>query len=281
MTMVDAEYRREVEAWRSRLDQEIRGERGLLALSGLFWLQKGINTIGSSRDCSICLPKPVPRLLGAFDFDGTQVTFSTDVGQAADLNGVPLREPAQLKFEDEDGASLIRSGDLAMAVTRHGDRVGLRLWNAARSRAFPPRRWFPFHVDFSVKGTYTPYPVPVSVSLPDSVRGTQQGYMQGYVSFRLHGKAYRLDAAETDEGCLFVPFRDSTNGAQTYPEGRYLQTGVVVEDGEVLVDFNKAWNPPSAFTEFVACTFAPKGNTLACPVEAGECYSPIAGDGAA
>jgi hypothetical protein len=268
--MADAAYIESLQAWRSRMDDEIRGERGLLALGGLYWLEAGINTVGSSPDCTICLPKPIPRLLGAFEFDGSRVKFHADVGQTVEVNGVTMQSAADLQYEDEPGASTVRRDDVALALTRHAGRVGVRLWNAGRAQAFPPRSWFDPNLDYKIQGSYTGYPAPVKIKIPDSLGETQVGYVQGYLTFKLGGKSHSLDAAETDDGRLFLQFKDLTSGSTTYAGGRYLETEPVSEDGLVSLDFNRAHNPPSAFSEFAPCSLAPKANTLNCAVEAGE-----------
>jgi hypothetical protein len=270
--MADAAYVEDLHLWRSRLDDEIRREQGLLALGGLYWLEPGINTVGSSPDCTICLPKPIPRLLGAFEFDGSRVKFHADVGQNVEVNGVAMPSAADLQYEDEPGASTVRSGDVALALTRHAGRVGVRLWNAGRARAFPPRTWFNPDQDYRIQGSYTGYPAPVKIKIPDSFGQTQDGYVPGYLSFKLRGKSHSLDAAETDDGRLFLQFKDLTSGVTTYAGGRYLETEPVSEDGLVSLDFNRAHNPPSAFSEFAPCSLAPKANTLNCAIEAGERY---------
>lgn len=270
--MDDATFIESLQAWRTRLDDEIRGERGLLALGGLHWLAQGINTVGSSPDCSICLPKPIPRLLGALEFDGSRVKFHPDVGQSVEVNGIPTNSAADLQYEDETGASTVRSGDVAFTLTRHADSVGVRLWNTGRARVFPPRSWFDPSQDYRTQGSYTGYPVPLQMKIPDSLGQSQDGFFQGYVSFRLGGRSHKLVAAETDDGRLFLLFKDLTSGKSTYAGGRYLQTDRVSEDGLVELDFNRAHNPPSAFSEFAPCSLAPKVNSLNCAVEAGERY---------
>lgn len=270
--MLDPQYVRDLQAWRSTLDAEIRSPRGLLALNGLHWLQNGMNTIGSSPDCSICLPKPVPRLLGAFEFDGLNVKFHADVGQAVEIDGRQVGTNSALRAEDEAGPTLLRTGDLEMAIMRQSGRTGVRIWNATRARAFPGRVWYDIDEHYLVRAAYTPYPAPARIRMPNALGEILQGYAQGYVSFKLAGKSHNLDAAETQDGRLFLQFRDQTNEAQTYPEGRYLETEKVSEDGVVLLDFNKACNPPSAFTSFTACTFAPRETRLESAVEAGERY---------
>jgi len=271
--MPTSDYAKDLGEWRSSLDLDIRRDLGLLALSGQFWLEKGVSTIGSSRDCTICLPKPIPRLLGAFEFDGSRVKFHVDVGQTVEVDGAPVQSVSQLRFEDEPRASVLRSGDIALGITRHEGRVGVRVWAAARARDFPPRSWFDVDERYRLRAIYTPYPAAAAVKMPDNLGGIQQGYVQGYVSFKLEGKTFNVDATEPGDGRLFVQFRDRTNGVVTYPEGRYLDTEAVAEDGTVIVDFNRARNPAAAFTTFTFCTFAPKENVLNCAVEAGERFA--------
>lgn len=273
--MADAEYIEKLNEWRARLDDEIRGETGLLALGGLHWLGPGITTVGSSPDCGICLPRPIPRLLGAFEFDGVRVKFHPDVGQAFELNGAPATSSAELRYEDETGASTVRSGEVALSLTRHAGRVGVRLWNLDRARTFAQRSWFDPDPEYVIEGSYTGYPAPVKIKIPDSLGQVHDGYVQGYVAFKLGGKTHRLDAAETDDARLIVQFKDLTTGDSTYPGGRYLETGPVAEDGAVELDFNRAHNPPCAFSDFAPSALAPSGNVVSIAIQAGERYQGI------
>ena len=68
---------------------------------------------------------------------------------------------------------------------------------------------------------------------------------------------------------MFFIFKDQTSGKETYPPGRFLNTPMP-KDGEVTLDFNKAYNPPCAFTPYATCPLPPKQNHLAVRIEAGE-----------
>ena len=68
---------------------------------------------------------------------------------------------------------------------------------------------------------------------------------------------------------LFVVFGDSTNGRETYGGGRFLYSALP-KDGQVVLDFNKAYNPPCAFTPFATCPLPPRQNRLPIPIAAGE-----------
>ena len=95
----------------------------------------------------------------------------------------------------------------------------------------------------------------------------------GAVVFEVDGHGYRLDAiTEKGEPKLFVIIADKTSGKGTYPAGRYLYVDPPGSSGEMVIDFNKAYSPPCAFTKFATCPLPPRQNRLPFPIEAGEKY---------
>jgi hypothetical protein len=90
----------------------------------------------------------------------------------------------------------------------------------------------------------------------------------GYVQFTLDGQSLRLDPV-VEENHLFFIFHDETSGKQTYPPGRFLDAELPKE-GKVVLDFNKAYNPPCAFTPYATCPLPPKQNRLPVRIGAGE-----------
>jgi hypothetical protein len=271
--MAAVEYVKAVQEWRSEMDAAIRRENSWSTLVGLFWLKPGVNTLGSSPDCDIHLPKEAPSRVGTIKLDGATVTVEVDTGQSVDVNGVPARTATPLRSDQEAPASIITCQDLRMEIVRRGSRVGLRLWDSLQALELPPRTWFEVDETFRVPALYTAYPAPVKVGLPNVLGEIETGYVQGYLAFKLGGKSCRLDATELEDGRLYLQFGDLTNGIRTYPSGRCLYTEPVREDGQVFVDFNKAYNPACALNEFEPSNFAPSGNHLKVAIEAGEQYS--------
>ena len=271
--MADEEYLKALQIWRVEMDANLRRENDRLALAGLFWLQKGFNTFGSSRDCEIRLPKSAPRIIGAFEFDGSNVTLTLDTGQCVNVNDQPTRTPTPLESDDAAAPSFVTYESLRMVVIRRHHGVGVRLWDNSRPerQTFPGRKWFEPNVELRIQGLYTPYPVPVKVKLPNALGELQDDYVHGYVSFTAVGRGRRLDASELEDGRLYLQFRDQSNGLATYSQGRYLDTTEPVhEDGVVWLDFNRAFNPPSAFSPYSTSTFAHRQNVLKVRIEAGE-----------
>jgi uncharacterized protein len=270
--MADEEYLKGLEKWRADMDANLRRENDRLALAGLFWLQKGFNTFGSSRDCDIILPKPAPRIIGAFEYDGSNVTLTLDLGQSVEINGEPVTTATVLNTDDVNPPSYVTYQTLRMVTIRRAHRVGVRLWDNERPErlSFPGRSWFDPDEQFRVSAAYTPYPAPAKVSLLNNLGELEDVYMHGYVSFRLLGRGHRLDAAELSDGRLYIQFRDTTNGFTTYAHGRYVYSEPVQEEGFLVIDFNQAFNPPSAFSPYSTSTFAHKRNMMKVPLEAGE-----------
>ncbi len=268
--MVTPGYDRSLEEWRAQMDAELRGEGGLLTLVGTYWLSQGVNTLGSSPDCDIQLPKRAPRLLGAIRLEGGVATLELDLGQKAEMDGAPVQSAGRWQLQGEAAGGLVTCNDLRMVLVRGSGGLGVRLCDNLKGRETPPRIWFDVDEKYRLQAEYTAYPAPLKVQLPNERGATETGYVQGYVGFKLGGKTHSLDAAELDDGRLYVQFADPTNGVSTYPFGRYLRTEPVLEDGLVYVDFNRSYNPPSAFQANEPCTFAPKGNHLKIPIEAGE-----------
>lgn len=270
--MVTPGYDRSVQEWRAQMDAELRGEGGLLTLVGTYWLSEGVNTLGSSPDCDIPLPKRAPRLLGAVRMEGGVTTLELDLGQAADLDGAPIHSSARWASQEQTAGGVVTCSDLRMVLVRGSGGIGVRLWDNLKGREMPPRIWFEVDEKYRLQAEYSAYPAPLKVQLPNERGASESGYVQGYIGFKLGGRTHNLDAAETDDGRLYLQFADPTNGVSTYPFGRYLRTEPVLEDGLVYLDFNRSYNPPSAFQPGEPCTFAPKGNHLKIPIEAGERY---------
>ena len=91
------------------------------------------------------------------------------------------------------------------------------------------------------------------------------------MTFTLNGREYRLAPVleEREAKELFFVFKDATAGKGTYPGGRFLYTELP-QNGRVVLDFNRAENPPCAFTPFATCPLPPRQNALAIRIEAGE-----------
>lgn len=270
--MTNEEYVNGILKWRKELDANLRRENSWLALAGLFWLRKGENIIGSKPDCDILLPPRAPKRLGTLEFDGNNVTLNVESDLPVEVNGT-VAQSALLDADQEDVPSFITFNDMRMVVVRRSKGVGIRLWDNTREqrRSFPPREWYPVKEELRVPAAYTRYDTPRIVKMPDILGAIHDEHMEGYVTFELNGQQHELVVSELPDHRLDIQFMDLTNGDTTYPSGRYHFTDAH-ENEKVFIDFNKAYNPPCAFTDYATCTFPPQENHLKTRIEAGEMY---------
>ena len=270
--MANEQYEQSVIKWRQEVDANLRRENGWLALAGLFWLRKGTNIIGSNPDSDIILPRRAPARLGTLEFDGNNVTLNVEDATHVEVNGTATKR-ALLDADQEDVPSFITFTDIRLVVVRRSKGVGIRLWDNTRKERhlFPTRQWYPVKESMRIPASYTRYETPKIVKMPDILGAILDEPMQGFISFESYGEKHELMVEELPDSRLFVQFMDLTNGNPTYPSGRYHYTDAH-ENGKVFIDFNKAYSPPCAFTEYATCTFPPQENHLKVAIEAGEIF---------
>ena len=190
-----------------------------------------------------------------------------------DFLGFDDPEAVLLDADQEDVPSFITFDDIRMVVVRRSKGVGIRVWDNQREqrRTFPSRQWYLVKPEFRVPAVYTRYEIPKVVKMPDILGAVLDEPMQGFVTFELNGQKHELIVEELPDRRLFVQFMDKTNGNPTYPSGRYHYADAHV-NGRTFLDFNKAYSPPCAFTDYATCTFPPQENHLSVAIEAGEIY---------
>ena len=135
---------------------------------------------------------------------------------------------------------------------------------------------------FKVDSTYvvtakferTPYETPFEMKTTTERLPVYVKY--GIITFKLKGNDYRLNVYQNQDlmkkegydDYLFLPFLDDTNSEETYGGGRYIDL-TAPEADELVIDFNKAYNPYCAYNEKYSCPIVPRDNYLDLKVEAG------------
>lgn len=270
--MANKTYRQTVNEWRKERDETIRKENGWLALVGLYWLKLGKNKLGSDPICEVQLPERAPAIIGDLDFNGKSVTLHVVPDQTVNVNGKKT-DFVIMQTDEAENPSFINLMNIQLVVIQRGNRFGVRIWDNQREERlnFPPRLWYDIDENFRVPATYTPYARPKMAYFPDVSGEKAEFPVEGYLSFQFGENFYQLDINKEDDGALFVRFWDLTSKDETYRTGRYLVADEE-KDGGIFIDFNKAYSPPCAFTDFATCVFAPEQNHLDFKVTAGEMY---------
>ncbi len=260
--------------YRKRIETVLKSDTGWLTVAGLHWLKPGDTTVGSDPKSGFVLPAAkAPAKLGAFNFDGKTVKLKLEPGVAMTVNGKPFAGGVLGDDSHDKTADLAVIGDLSMIIIERGGKYGIRLRDKTSKyrKEFTHRTWFPVKPEYKVTGKFIPYPQPKQLRVPTVIEGViEEHEAPGEIEFKLGGKTLRAQVLKADPNQLWLIFRDRTSNKSTYPAGRFLYGDWNMADNTVVFDFNKAYNPPCAFTPFATCPLPPRQNSLSVPVEAGE-----------
>ncbi|HEX6159234.1 MAG TPA: DUF1684 domain-containing protein [Thermoanaerobaculia bacterium] len=262
----------EVRAWQKSRDERLRREDSWLTLAGLFWLQEGENAIGSGKANRVVLPARTPAASGTLVRSGEKVTLQPK-GELT-IDGKPVTAPVELQHDaSENGPTVVKVGTVQFNILKRGERIGVRVKDPESEvrTKFSGLEYYPIDPKWRVEARLEPYTPHKKIPIQDVTGTTSDNDSPGALVFTVDGKEYRLDPIlEEGSDQLFIIFRDQTSRDETYPAGRYLYAKMPDASGKTIVDFNKAYNPPCAFTDFATCPLPPLQNRLPLRVTAGE-----------
>jgi uncharacterized protein (DUF1684 family) len=189
---------------------------------------------------------------------------------AINVNNKPVTEA--LVFQADSPRSPIMShGNLRWSIIKRDDKLGVRLRNLKSPLAerFSGTERFAVDPSWKIVATLQTENQPKSLFITNIIGQTNQQKLAGKLVFTIKNEQYALDALEEGDE-LFIIFGDATSGETTYPSGRFLYAKKPDANGKTIIDFNKAYNPPCAFTDYATCPLPPKQNILPVAVTAGE-----------
>ena len=269
-----ATYQKEIAQWQQQRFAELKSENGWLTLVGLFWLKDGENKFGSDSDNDIVLPKDkLAGHAGSFSLhDGRVRLDATEEGLTVD--GKPIQS-LELQSDIDDHPTILRRASLSFQIIKRGDKFGLRVKDSQSPDRlnFKGTEFYPPDLKWRIDAQFDAYSPPKPMPITNVLGMESSESSPGAVKFEVDGKEYRIDAiTEKGERHLFMIVSDKTSGKDTYPAGRYLYVDPPDASGRMVIDFNKAFSPPCAFTKFATCPLPPKQNRLPFAIAAGEKY---------
>ena len=247
-------------AWHARHEARLADPHGFLAITSLHWLTETPERFGDAPGTWQTGPDGVTvRLVGDEHLvvDGAVVRGLHSFGVIPERGGVNASwGEVLIEVAKRGGRDIVRP--------RHPD-TWLRLKFSGTPAYLPHPRW-------AVTGRYVPFGEPRPTTVGAAVDGLQHVYdAPGRVEFELGGQPLSLTAFPgQDPGSLIVLFTDLTSGVTTYAANRVLQLAPPGPDGRVVLDFNRATNPPCAYTDLATCPLPPPENRLPVAIEAGE-----------
>lgn len=272
---VDPAYVKTVKDWRARAEEGLRRDDGWLTLAGRYVLKPGENTFGTGEKNDVVFPEGLgPVGMGSVWVKPGEVRVKLVEGFRMTADDGEFSE--RIMETSTERRDWVRHGRTAFHIIERDGRYVLRLadnQSEVRKR-FGARVWYDVDDNFRLDATFVPYEPPRKIAIVNVLDEVSDAPAPGYVEFLLNGRPQRLDVVGDGDG-LFIIFRDGTAGDTTYPPGRFLYVDKKPAPGERFkLDFNRAYNPPCAFSEFTTCPLPPKQNVLRARIEAGEKFPP-------
>lgn len=266
----DERYRIEVLNWRADRLARLKKPDSWLALIGLHWLKDGDNRVGSAKDNDVVLAKG-PAKIGVVNVSGDQVTVTLEKGSAL-INGSESSKATMRDDSNPRPTTVAFDTVYFYLISREGKKA-LRVKDAeaATLKNFKGLDYFDLARNWRVEAKWEAFNPPKTMEIPTVTGGVEKYTVPGKAVFERDGKKYEVQPVleSPDAKELFLIFADKTSGKETYGAARFLYAPLPV-DGKVVLDFNKAYNPPCAFTPYATCPLAPPENKLNLRVTAGE-----------
>jgi len=266
-----SEYIKSVEQWDIDRLNRLKSATGWLSLSGLFWLHEGENTLGrDSSNSLIYNSENAPAFLGKFVLKSDTVRYFAPDSLNI-MAGTQKVDSMILQKDNQENTTFLTYGSLNWHIIKREERLGIRMKDSLNEALvkFPGIERFPIQSDWYLKAKFVEYQPPKTIELPDITGKIENVKSPGCLEFTIDGVLFTLDALEGGNE-LFIVFADETSAETTYGGGRFLYVSLPDSLGNTFIDFNKAYNPPCAFTEFATCPTPPKSNFLKIRIEAGE-----------
>jgi uncharacterized protein (DUF1684 family) len=266
------DYTTEIESWRARRLERLTSSTGWLSLVGLEWLKPGANTVGSDKGNDIVIAK-APAHLGTIDWTDGKVTATLKAGANALINSELKSSADMLDDSNEKPTTITFDSVRFYVIDRAGGKKGLRIKDSeAKTRTqFLGLDYYPIDPSWRIEAKWVAFDPPHNLEIPNVLGTIDSMKVPGKAVFEHGGKTFELlPVLESDDASeLFFIIADKTSGKETYGAGRVFYSEMP-KDGKVVIDLNKAYNPPCAFTPHATCPLAPPENRLGVSVEAGE-----------
>lgn len=262
-------YHNSIHEWQRQRVAALLAPDGWVNLAGLFWLGSGKNSFGSDSTNTLVFTHPqMPGNAGYFDKDNGVISWVSHTGVTV-LAHDSLFQSGIIYAEGKTDR-LLSLGNFRWNIIKREDKFGVRFRNLASPAlaAFKAIAYFPTDAKWRINA-HLETGNASSLLITNVLGQTTAVPSPGKLVFTIHQQVCSLDVIPAGDK-LFIVFGDATSGKETYAAGRFIDVDMPDAKGNTIIDFNKAYNPPCAFTRFATCPLPPKQNILPLAVTAGE-----------
>lgn len=267
--VMDSEYEQQALDWRERRHDRLTEPFGWLSLVGLEPLDEGHYSVGASTDNDLVMSSG-PDLWGTLTVIGQQAWFDMEPGAEVQIVNGEGSSVEMLPGDVDNDPTFIEAGTMQLQLLDRGGRAVLRMRDSQASTRvnFAGLEYFPFNPDWRIDARWIAHPEGRTLLVANVLGELVQEPNPGMAEFDFEGRTYGLEAVDSGDQLFFI-FADRTSGRETYGLGRFLYSELPADD-RVVLDFNRAYNAPCAFTEYSTCPLPPPENRLDVRIEAGE-----------
>lgn len=269
------EYNDYVSSIKSWQERRITGlKKNWLSLAGLFELQEGKNTFGAHQSNDFVFPNPnTPDFIGTFIRENGVVSVQVNADDVEVKHNDEVVTEMNLMNDQSGSPTVLQTGSLSWYIIKRADKIYVRLRDSENPGIEKLTKIDNFLLDtaWRLKAQYEPHMTPKVIETTTTSGDPSRITSSGAVGFRINGQYHRLDVwAMGNSGRFQTIFADGTSGLETYGAGRFIVVEKSGKNEDYIIDFNKAYNPPCAYTEFATCPIPPPQNRLPIRVTAGE-----------
>lgn len=263
-------HQQAIEAWRADRHERLLSPDGWLTLVGLEWLKEGENSIGSGAANDIRLSGG-PENWGSVFLQGDKLRFVSHDKQNVSIDGELVAE-SELVADVAGKPTLVASGSISFyAIFRESYALRVKDAKASALLNFTGVDNYPIDESWRIDGRFVPAEEDAAIEISNVLGQVSAMPVYGTFEFDRDGKTHKLlGIGNAHSSSLWFIFADRTSGRGTYGAGRFLYSDGMPEDDHLVVDFNKAYNPPCAFNPYSTCPLPPQENRVNLPVTAGE-----------
>ncbi len=240
-------YKHKINAWHRQRVEQLTQPDSWLSVTGLYWLQPGVNTFGSDSTNDLIFPGKAPSHIGKYIVknDAVWVQIADNVTVTVDSQAV---ERMKVKIDTSSHPTVLTWQSLRWYIIERSDELAVRLKDSKSEKLinFKGIKRFPVDKKWKVKATFHPFNQPKKVKIPTVTGRPATLIAPGMLKFKLRGQTFQLRPLKGIKGDdkFFVIFGDKTNGEQTYGGCRFLKVPLPDEYSITYIDFNKAYSPP-------------------------------------
>lgn len=270
---ISKSYAENLSKWRAKRLASITAPQGWLSVVGLHWLKDGENTFGSSPENDFVFDEKAAGQIGSLTLERGRLNF-----KGAEESSISIGEnnyflQGLVESDAKGPATIMNHRSFFCHVIKRGNKYGLRVKDTLSENRmnFEGIPNYPINTNMIIDGKVIHTELGDSIDIQNVLGQIKTYQLKAIIQFEHQGEIQKLHAIDGGEKYYYIIFSDATTGIDTYGGGRFLyvdkpKTG----KDKVIIDFNKAENPPCVFTDFATCPLPPDRNKLSFLVEAGE-----------